>query len=330
VSQQGKLDERIGVAADAFGKGTLEIDMAADQLAEAASAAAGAINNVGVLQQKQRRYYEAAISFENAHEMDPNRGFGLNFDRAFSGMRNTAFGYFCQDVSKYWASLEKEEERPLFCLPGEDGKPRPARILIFGDSHARVWPYMNHKTRSRTFDVCISYGATALGLANEQSSTGTALLFENKLKQAAAAETAAAAGGTGGVYDGVGLMAGEIDCGCGIWRRSAAYGTRVEEQMRQSVNAVFTFLAKVAKHYPPEKILLIGVPLPVINTTAMWQESMRDKYCLDLGARLTSKEERTSRTLQVGDMPSWLAMPAVGDMPSWLAMPVERESISLM
>ena len=83
----------------------------------------------------------------------------------------------CMNTSSYWRSA-REERNSLLCAA--DGK--PARFLVLGDSHSRIFHYINHVTNSRAFDACCVTSATALGLTNIDSSTQALKRFRTKLQ----------------------------------------------------------------------------------------------------------------------------------------------------
>jgi hypothetical protein len=120
-------------------------------------------------------------------------------------------------------------------------------VLVLGDSHSKVFHYINHITESRHFDACSISAISALGLANINSSTHGLAVFRDKLAQAETTQPA---------HTAVLIMLGEVDTGFGIWRRSRKYNTTAEEQIQLVVATLFVFIAEVRERYP---MLPIGV-----------------------------------------------------------------------
>ena len=122
-------------------------------------------------------------------------------------------------------------------------------MLVLGDSHAKVFHYINHITESRHFDACSLNAVTASGLANPNSASKGLAVFRDKLAQAGTTQPA---------HTAVLIMIGEVDTGYGIWRRSLKYNTTAEEQIQLAVATLFTFIAEVREKYPMLTIAVAG------------------------------------------------------------------------
>ena len=120
-----------------------------------------------------------------------------------------------------------------------------------GDSHSRVFKFLNNKQNEIQFDVCEIGGATAQGAVNPNSKTN---IFLNKIKNSKKA-------------DKIIIMLGEVDCGFVIWVRSKRYNISVDEQIENSTNNLFKFIEKILNNfsYKKEEIIVAGAVLPTIK-----------------------------------------------------------------
>ena len=165
----------------------------------------------------------------------------------------------CTNATSYHHSVGEEETNPLLCAA--DGS--PARFLVFGDSHSRIFHHINFETDSRGFDACCVGSATALGLKNIDSQTQCLRRFRSKLGPISEGKLP-----LGLNYRGVVIMMGEVDTGYGIWRRSRKYGTSIAEQMRLSASTLYKFIDEAIDAVGPRlPIVVAGVVLPVMTET---------------------------------------------------------------
>ena len=175
--------------------------------------AAFSLNAQGPLLRRMDRFYEAAEKFAEAHHLHPSAGFDLNLRAAFGKTvwehhRGDRFHGICMSAAQFRSSIAQDEKATVLCrqrppLPANpddmdddrgggggsaDVSFEPARVLVLGDSHSRVFHYINHVTRSRHFDTCSVFGATAMGLSNNASFTQALPTFRAKLAEAEGGE----------------------------------------------------------------------------------------------------------------------------------------------
>lgn len=153
-------------------------------------------------------------------------------------------------------------------------------ILVFGDSHSKIFNYCNCKQKQYRFNLCEVGGATALGLVNPNSKTNALPIFADTIQKVKK-------------HDKVILMIGEVDCGFVIWVRSKKYNISVDDQINQSVNNLFDFIKKelIEKgQYNCNDIIVCGSVLPTIRDST-------DKRYLG-GARSEVQESQFTRTLK--------------------------------
>ena len=156
------------------------------------------------------------------------------------------------------------------------------KIIVCGDSHTRVFRFMNNKQNIFHFDVCEFGGATAQGMVNPNSKTNALPIFINKIKKSKK-------------EDKIIIMLGEVDCGFVIWVRSKRYNISVDKQTENSTENLFKFIEKIINNfsYSKEDIIVTGSILPTIK------DSTNKKYLN--GARCevdVSQKIRTAKTLE--------------------------------
>ena len=162
-------------------------------------------------------------------------------------------------------------------------------IIVFGDSHTRVFNYINEKRLMPDveFNVVTVGGATAQGACNPNSRTNALAKFKEKL----AFEKK---------HDGVMVMLGEVDCGFVIWYRKEKYNTSVEEQLNNSLTKLFQFIDnEIRKQYATEEITVIGAILP----TLFDDRKIVGNYVANLRNQVkTSIRDRSDLTLMYNDI----------------------------
>jgi hypothetical protein len=133
-------------------------------------------------------------------------------------------------------------------------KSKKKSIIVFGDSHSRVFNYINEKQLipDVEFHLVTVSGATAQGACNPHSNTNALAKFKERLYNERK-------------HDGVMIMLGEVDCGFVIWYRKEKYNTSIEEQLNNSVTNLFQFIDnEIRKKYATEEIIVIGSNLPTL------------------------------------------------------------------
>jgi len=160
------------------------------------------------------------------------------------------------------------------------------KILCCGDSHTGIFKYCDSKQNDFQFDVCIVSGATAQGAVNPNSKTNALKIFKEKINTTKANKLL--------------IMLGEVDCGFVVWVRSKRYNISVDEQIKISVENLFSFVYDIVKgenNYTHEDIIIAGAVLPTIKDST-------DKRYL-CGARSEvdiSQIERTRKTIEYNNI----------------------------
>ena len=135
------------------------------------------------------------------------------------------------------------------------------KLLVFGDSHARVFGYMKTKINDidiKTFSISES---TARGCLSFQKTLISPTEFNDFVNEPNNLNK----------YDYISIMVGEIDCCSLIWDQSKKKKTSIEEQLKISTDNLFEFIEKhVCNYFPPEKIIICGSILPVIKDDIVW------------------------------------------------------------
>jgi len=126
------------------------------------------------------------------------------------------------------------------------------KMFVFGDSHARVFNYINSNyERDFNFNVTAIGGATAQGLANPRSKTDALKIFNEKIDLYCKKS------------DFLFFFLGEVDCGFVIWYRSQKYNESIGIQFERSLKNYEQFLNAIKmKGY--RNIFIIETILPTI------------------------------------------------------------------
>ena len=159
-------------------------------------------------------------------------------------------------------------------------------ILVCGDSHSRVFEFMNNKQKNIYFDICVVSGATAQGMVNPNSKTNALPIFINKIK-------------TSKKSDKIIIMLGEVDCGFLIWERSKRYKISVDKQIKNSTQNLFEFIKNIVNNfnYKNQDIIIAGSVLPTIK------DSTNKKYLCGARSEVDiSQKIRTTKTLEYNEI----------------------------
>ena len=140
--------------------------------------------------------------------------------------------------------LARRDRQVLFCM---------------GDSHTRVFTWAAERgTLPRTvIDVETVIGATALGLANPNSTTDALGRFRRAVKRVPHDQR-------------VFVLLGEVDCGYLIWYRAARTGVTVEEQFEESLRTYTGFLDELLEQ-GWTRLVPVVVPPPTVVDYATWE-----------------------------------------------------------
>jgi len=138
-------------------------------------------------------------------------------------------------LSRYGAKDQKEKERP-------------ARVLVLGDSHSKLFfsgfPIQGNDEKESTasnndpqcsisnYCVCVVPGASMYGLKNNNSSSNASLLFNQCLRQAFP-------------VDAVLIVLGEVDIRFLAYHRGIARGITILEQIHDSIKSLAFFVDKI-------------------------------------------------------------------------------------
>ena len=160
------------------------------------------------------------------------------------------------------------------------------KLLVFGDSHARVFGFMKTKINDidiTSFDISES---TAIGCLNKKSVSGFFKKFNDFVSKSNDLNT----------YDNILIMLGEIDCGFLIKVMSEKRKTSIEEQLKISTDNLFEFIEKhVCRHFPPEKIIICGSILSVIKDGVVWDDNIRKR-------NKSTQKEKTDLTIKFNNI----------------------------
>lgn len=167
-------------------------------------------------------------------------------------------------------------------------------LHCLGDSHADVFRLIEHRgTLKRTqFNYCLVRGASNMGLANPQSRTNAAEIFETYMQHIIKRK------------DYVVFCLGEVDCGFVIWYRAAKYQLAVQHQFELSIKNYLGLLERAAVHC--QQVCVTSVPLPTIKDGQDWGEvaSLRKEVTaslLDRTALTIEYNERLKEFCQQSD-----------------------------
>ena len=132
------------------------------------------------------------------------------------------------------------------------------KVLVVGDSHARVFNNPNFKIYFPLikFDVCSIGGATISGLENPNSKTNANKKFRNKINQVKKSTII--------------FLLGEVDTGFVIFYRAEKYQESIENMLEQTL-LKYQELLKYSLSVGND-LILISTPLPVIADGNNWGE----------------------------------------------------------
>lgn len=157
------------------------------------------------------------------------------------------------------------------------------KILVVGDSHSKIWRYINEHNLMPGINYVVKQvaGATSQGINNPNSKTNALPIFKKAIAE-------------NNNSDFIMISLGEVDCGFTIWYYAEQFNISVDEQLDRSVSSYETFLNDVVKqHYRPTQIILLGSVLPTLQD--------QSKIKLLKGARAkvnTPLKDRTDLTLK--------------------------------
>jgi hypothetical protein len=151
--------------------------------------------------------------------------------------------------------------------------------LCLGDSHVGVMRHV--KVPGVWFQVEALGGATASGILNPNSTTGSLRTFSKRLSRAKP-------------WQEVVLQLGEVDCGFLIWHRAQRKGLSVDEQLANTLDSYGSFIEQVAG-MGFARVTVLSVPLPTISDLrSEWTGEVAN-----LRREVTAtKAERTALTLR--------------------------------
>ncbi len=129
---------------------------------------------------------------------------------------------------------------------------RNKSIYVFGDSHARVFDFLNDYFKTDyKFETLHVGGATAQGLVNPRSKTNALGLYHDKIFKSCNKK------------DKLFFFLGEVDCGFVIWYRAKKYNESIEFQFERSLSNYEEFLLNLQESGFKE-IYIIETVLPTI------------------------------------------------------------------
>ena len=178
---------------------------------------------------------------------------------------------------------------------------RKKSILVLGDSHTRVFKYINNKRLMSDvkFDILTINGVSSQGICNPNSKTNANTMFKKKLSEKK--------------HDGVMVMLGEVDCGFTMWYRKDKYNTPIKEQLNHAVSKLFEFIDnEIRTKYDAEQITVIGANLPTLfdNVIPMQKDrrdfkghgTLKERTKLTLMYNLSLKNESIKRRYKYMDI----------------------------
>ncbi len=122
-------------------------------------------------------------------------------------------------------------------------------VLCLGDSHVGVMRHV--RVPGVWFQAEPLGGATASGILNPNSTTGSLTTFTKRLSRAKP-------------WQEVLLQLGEVDCGFLIWHRAQRKGLSLDEQLANSLDSYASFIERVAG-MGFARLTVLSVPLPTIS-----------------------------------------------------------------
>ncbi|GAA4268018.1 SGNH/GDSL hydrolase family protein [Hyunsoonleella aestuarii] len=154
------------------------------------------------------------------------------------------------------------------------------KIFVFGDSHARVFEYINNKNiLKQKIEVLSIGGATAYGLTNPRSKTNALELFKEKINTECSKK------------DSLFFFLGEVDCGFVIWYRAKKYNESIDFQFERSLGNYENFLVNLKKE-GFKNLYIIETVLPTIF------DGFKGEIAHERREVVASIEERTLLTLK--------------------------------
>ena len=135
---------------------------------------------------------------------------------------------------------------------------RRSVVTVVGDSHALVFDELRARRLlpGVWLDVVSVGGATALGLANPNSTTNAVAIFSDVLRRTPASRPTI-------------FMLGEVDCGFLIWYRSTTRGSTVDDEFQQSLERYTAFLDE-ARDAGRRSIIVLSVAPPTVPDYSVW------------------------------------------------------------
>ncbi|MCH6257176.1 hypothetical protein MLD52_11510 [Puniceicoccaceae bacterium K14] len=150
------------------------------------------------------------------------------------------------------------------------------RILVLGDSHARVFNHNDADIPGYWFDTVAVGGATVSGLKNPNSVTQAMPIFGNAIETSNAKVCI--------------TLLGEVDTGFVIWYRSKKYNINVNEMLDQAVRNYIEFTKNISRS---KHVVIVSCPLPTIQDNQDWGE------IANLRKEVTAtQKERTDLTIE--------------------------------
>ncbi|WNH09619.1 hypothetical protein [Thalassobellus suaedae] len=128
------------------------------------------------------------------------------------------------------------------------------KVFVFGDSHARVFNFINANFKVKyKLDVTAVGGATAQGLVNPRSKTNALKIFKEKIHLNCKKN------------DYLFFFIGEVDCGFVIWYRAKKYNESVDFQLERSINNYKEFLIELKKNGFKNIFIIETVPPTIFD-----------------------------------------------------------------
>ena len=162
------------------------------------------------------------------------------------------------------------------------GRTPPPRLIVFGDSHAMYFRYRAAMdgpggTHGHLLEVHDIGGATAYGLANPESGSGSGAVIRRRLKARP-------------VYARLLFFFGEVDCRRAAWAAAAKLGRPIDWVIEDAVARYIGFIdALAAEGHGP--ISVVGPILPVTDDARL-----ADVVRNDPRVTMVSQAERTRVT----------------------------------
>ena len=162
------------------------------------------------------------------------------------------------------------------------------KLLVLGDSHTEVFPFLRKNNLLPDYIQVDSYGipgATAQGIHNPKSKTKALDRYKSHVEM------------TSSKYDWVGLMIGEVDCGFALWYRSQQFGIPMEKQLRFAINQYEFFVQNELEPIFGKNILLCGAHLPTLRNPDDNEDIVVKRARMEVSIKASYKK-RTDLTLR--------------------------------